>query len=434
VRWDEDVLSDTLERVSPWEIEPSISLPGLSSPSVPRLKKARTNMPPNSSSNPLAVGGESLDFDESVRYSKVLQGQEKVDLRLPPCGGGSEMNHPLDFQMHRSLHRTLATPGSMETKVCNPSQVEQNTCTGFSDSTRSQQVLQGQEIFNLKSLHRGSDSSEFNHTPWNKNDLGFNMFNMYQRPSPNFYALAANDVGNIYMTYNNKYNMNSDPMVQPLTSDFQRENIHSIISSTQRSTPGITRDHLCNPSANILVKEQKSTESLSAPATDANNYKDEETNAVKPSCKLFGISLTADISIPNSQSSSKRSCTKVHKQGNLVGRAVDLSKMNGYDDFLSELERLFNMEGLLRNPDKGWQVVYTDSDNDMVVVGDDPWHEFCDIVSKIHIYTQEEVEKMTTGMISDDTQSCLEEAPALMDVSKSCSEGHPDSSPTVLKI
>lgn len=56
-----------------------------------------------------------------------------------------------------------------------------------------------------------------------------------------------------------------------------------------------------------------------------------------------------------------------------MGRAIDLSRLNGYGDLLNELERLFGMEGLLRDPKKGWQILYTDSENDMMVVGDDPW-------------------------------------------------------------
>ncbi|KAK7826373.1 auxin response factor 4 [Quercus suber] len=60
-------------------------------------------------------------------------------------------------------------------------------------------------------------------------------------------------------------------------------------------------------------------------------------------------------------------------------------------------------------------------------------NEFCNVVSKIHIYTQEEVEKMTIGLISDDTQSCLEQAPVVMEASKSSSVGQPDSSPTVIR-
>lgn len=64
---------------------------------------------------------------------------------------------------------------------------------------------------------------------------------------------------------------------------------------------------------------------------------------------------------------------KVHKQGSLAGRAVDLLRLNGYNDLMTELEKLFNMEGLLKSPDRGWQVLYTDRENDVMVVGDDPW-------------------------------------------------------------
>lgn len=61
--------------------------------------------------------------------------------------------------------------------------------------------------------------------------------------------------------------------------------------------------------------------------------------------------------------------------------------------------------------------------------------EFCDVVSKIHIHTQEEVEKMTIGMmINDDSQSCLEQAPVMVEASKSSSVGQPDSSPTVVRM
>lgn len=51
-------------------------------------------------------------------------------------------------------------------------------------------------------------------------------------------------------------------------------------------------------------------------------------------------------------------------------------------------------------------------------------------MSKIHIHTREEVEKMTVGMMTDDNQSCLEEAPATLDACKSSSVGQPDSSPS----
>lgn len=134
--------------------------------------------------------------------------------------------------------------------------------------------------------------------------------------------------------------------------------------------------------------------------------------------------------IQNLVQSSGRSCKKVHKQGNPVGRAVDLSKFDGYDGLVRELEQLFNMEGLLNDPEKGWQVVYTDNEGDLMLVGDDPWPEFCKIACKILIYTVEEVQKMTPGYFSNDALSCSEEQPATMEVSKH-SIHHQDSSSRV---
>lgn len=63
----------------------------------------------------------------------------------------------------------------------------------------------------------------------------------------------------------------------------------------------------------------------------------------------------------------------MHKQGNLVGRAIDLLSLNNYEDLVNELERLFGMDGLLKDPSKGWRILYTDRDNDVMAVGDEPW-------------------------------------------------------------
>ncbi|KAL2513763.1 Auxin response factor 1 [Forsythia ovata] len=73
------------------------------------------------------------------------------------------------------------------------------------------------------------------------------------------------------------------------------------------------------------------------------------------------------------QSRQIRSCTKVHMQGIAVGRAVDLTRVDGYDDLLKKLETMFEIEGELCGSRKKWQVVYTDDEDDMMMVGDDPW-------------------------------------------------------------
>lgn len=96
-----------------------------------------------------------------------------------------------------------------------------------------------------------------------------------------------------------------------------------------------------------------------------------------------------------SQSRQIRSCTKVHMQGIAVGRAVDLTRFEQYKDLLKKLEEMFDIEGELCGSTKKWQVVYTDDEDDMMMVGDDPWHEFCSMVRKIFIYTIEEVKRLS---------------------------------------
>ncbi|KAL0357237.1 UNVERIFIED_CONTAM: Auxin response factor 1 [Sesamum calycinum] len=90
-----------------------------------------------------------------------------------------------------------------------------------------------------------------------------------------------------------------------------------------------------------------------------------------------------------------RSCTKVHMQGIAVGRAVDLTRFECYEDLLKKLEEMFEIVGELSGSTKKWQVVYTDDEDDMMMVGDDPWHEFCTMVKKIYIYTTEEAKMLS---------------------------------------
>ncbi|KAG8058992.1 hypothetical protein GUJ93_ZPchr0002g23481 [Zizania palustris] len=94
------------------------------------------------------------------------------------------------------------------------------------------------------------------------------------------------------------------------------------------------------------------------------------------------------------QSRQVRSCTKVIMQGMAVGRAVDLTKLHGYDDLQCKLEEMFYIQGELSSSLKKWKVVYTDDEDDMMLVGDDPWHEFCSMVKRIYIYSYEEAKQL----------------------------------------
>lgn len=90
---------------------------------------------------------------------------------------------------------------------------------------------------------------------------------------------------------------------------------------------------------------------------------------------------------------SMRTRTKVQMEGVAVGRALDLTMLSGYDELIDEVEKLFDIKGELRSQNK-WRVTFTDNENDMMLVGDDPWPEFCNMVKKIFICSNEELKKM----------------------------------------
>nr|CAB3450058.1 unnamed protein product [Digitaria exilis] len=111
--------------------------------------------------------------------------------------------------------------------------------------------------------------------------------------------------------------------------------------------------------------------------------------------KTDAPAASSERSPHETESRQVRSCTKVIMQGIAVGRAVDLTRLDGYDLLLRKLEEMFDIKGELSASLKKWKVIYTDDENDMMLVGDDPWHEFCSMVKRIYIYSYEEAKSLT---------------------------------------
>ncbi|KAL1815730.1 hypothetical protein ACET3Z_018304 [Daucus carota] len=89
-----------------------------------------------------------------------------------------------------------------------------------------------------------------------------------------------------------------------------------------------------------------------------------------------------------------RTYTKIQKAGS-VGRSIDVSSFRNYDELCSEIERMFGLEGLLNDSKgSGWKLVYVDYENDVLLVGDDPWEEFVGCVRSIRILSPSEVQQM----------------------------------------
>ncbi|KAL5974207.1 hypothetical protein ACLOJK_030870 [Asimina triloba] len=90
-----------------------------------------------------------------------------------------------------------------------------------------------------------------------------------------------------------------------------------------------------------------------------------------------------------------RTFTKVYKRG-AVGRSVDITRYSGYEELKQDLARRFGIEGQLEDRHRiGWKLVYVDHENDVLLVGDDPWEEFVNCVRCIKILSPQEVQQMS---------------------------------------
>ncbi|CAN4097404.1 unnamed protein product [Withania somnifera] len=90
-----------------------------------------------------------------------------------------------------------------------------------------------------------------------------------------------------------------------------------------------------------------------------------------------------------------RTYTKVYKRG-AVGRSIDIARYSGYEELKLDLARRFGIEGQLEDRQRiGWKLVYVDHENDVLLVGDDPWEEFVSCVRCIKILSPQEVQQMS---------------------------------------
>ncbi|PHU24865.1 Auxin response factor 19 [Capsicum chinense] len=95
------------------------------------------------------------------------------------------------------------------------------------------------------------------------------------------------------------------------------------------------------------------------------------------------------------QTQRMRTYTKVQKRGS-VGRTIDVTRYVGYDELRHDLARMFGIEGQLEDPQRTeWKLVYVDHENDILLVGDDPWEEFVSCVQSIKILSCAEVQQMS---------------------------------------
>ncbi|KAG2575578.1 hypothetical protein PVAP13_7KG382600 [Panicum virgatum] len=87
--------------------------------------------------------------------------------------------------------------------------------------------------------------------------------------------------------------------------------------------------------------------------------------------------------------------TRTFVKSGSVGRSLDITRFSNYAELREELGQMFGIKGQLDDPDRsGWQLVFVDRENDVLLLGDDPWESFVNSVWYIKILSPEDVHKM----------------------------------------
>ncbi|KAL8464399.1 hypothetical protein ACS0TY_034069 [Phlomoides rotata] len=438
VRWDETSTIPRPESVSPWKIEPALSPPALNPLPVSRPKRPRSSVLPSSpDSSVLTREGPSkmtVDPSPASGFSRVLQGQELSTLRGTFAGSNEleSLEKPLlwnpmvdeekiDLVSASRRYGTekwlpVGRPESLFTDLLSGFGSQNNASRGFcmppGDQTVSKQ--QSQQELNwignnwstvpsgfslnlmdsgLKNPAQGTDTSQV------RGDIQYGLFREFSLTS---------DLGGECQQTNWLMPPPLSPYLQMSTAQSRELMPKSVFMQPHAAVK--PKEGNCKLFGIPLISKSASLEasgpmqpgihSLQSPATESDQQKgskmvdnplatDEQEKQFQP--------FQHSAKDRESKSGSMRSCTKVHKQGTALGRSVDLAKFDNYDELIAELDNLFDFNGELKARGKNWLIVYTDDEDDMMLVGDDPWEEFCGMVRKILILTKEEVQRMNLG-------------------------------------
>ncbi|PIA26096.1 hypothetical protein AQUCO_10000036v1 [Aquilegia coerulea] len=459
VRWDETSSVPRPERVSPWKIEPAMA-PALNTLPISRPKRPRAVAASPDSSVLTKEGSSKITIDSaSVNgFSRVLQGQETSTLKnsLSENNESESVQRPVTWPPSQDDGKIDMVCGQNRygTENWAPMVRHEPTYTdllsGFRSSNDSPHALatsfSERNIEDTNPLKKQWQDSEGKLValPWSMMPPSQSMNTLdsdmkihsqaneisYPKAGTKYNAFSGYPVlqnirveqheGNWMMpllSSPHSETLHHPRGIRPQPSYFQQHevsksktngncklfgiplNVNPVVpepAAPHGNVPYEPENHITSalPPQKALDSDHQSEQSKASKSTDTAVLGNEQEKST-PGCQQQRRDVKSKL-----QGGSTRSCTKVHKQGIALGRSVDLTKFSGYDELLTELDQMFDFDGELMAHSKIWQVVYTDNEGDMMLVGDDPWQEFCSMVRKIFIYTREEVQKMTPGALN----------------------------------
>ncbi|KAK8935442.1 Auxin response factor 12 [Platanthera zijinensis] len=323
----------------------------------------QTTKPPALLQQPVVQQTPQQDFftqlhDVSGNQINILQQfhgeQQKQQTQQPQnferaCQNSAEGMHQQQSSMLSQLHPTLVSPAS---------------CTNFSPIPSPgclQSVMNsvfpemGANVMNLLKL--GETMTEQNHQPWEPKDVTCHT------------PLFGNSA---FLLYTDK------------NGALETENCTA--NSHNNTLFGVAID-----SHNLL---SSSVQSLSTSSFDS----DLPSETYSASCiqnSLYGLPDESAGLLKNSGDfvPSTKTFVKVYKSGS-VGRSLDISRFSSYNELREELGHMFGIEGLFEDPLRsGWQLVFVDRENDVLLLGDGPWEAFVNSVWYIKILSPDDVQR-----------------------------------------
>ncbi|XP_074316503.1 auxin response factor 2A isoform X1 [Silene latifolia] len=449
VRWDETSSIPRPDRVSPWQVEPAVTPPTINPLPLPRVKRPRPNVVTQSpDSSVLTREGSSkvtADPPPVSGLSRVLQGQEYSTLK-PSFVDNNEAEvvqkpvvwpNTIDEEKADNVSASRKYVPENWASSMRPGPTYTDLLSGFgahNDQLCGSHLPYQSTISSPMKRHLLDHDGRYNITgnPWSLMSTGLSLnlsessMKIPSQSSNLPYQVQSNgrygSFGEVPVLHGHRVDYHNGSWRMPPPGPARFENQSQPTDIPMRHMPmvqepmkpndgnyklfGIQLNSSPTQASAALSRNDDEPTSLRPPMlqTEHNNEADQTLEQCRGSKQTDNLSSSIEqekkIASPRDgqakfQGGSTRSCTKVHKQGIALGRSVDLSKFSDYDQFIEELDRLFDFNGELKAPEKNWLVVYTDDEGDMMLVGDDPWQEFCCMARKIFIYTKEEVQKMT---------------------------------------
>jgi hypothetical protein len=346
------------------------------------------------------------------------QGQSGITDDIPSCSTSPSANNCPSLNPPPRVHRS-----TMGTVIADETEILKQTDSKPKNHHHHQHQHQHQHHHhqNHNNISNNNNSQGFIAPPQTYlNSNGIQLDYLDSSSSATSICISQNDVhlqhqnnNNNHMAYNSQSMMYRDDEVQILESNHNNNNNNNVVESQLGNMPMIGNDPLMMSKSMIMESMNNNNNGVGI-----SNYENQKELQPELSSSMvsqsFGVpdmtfnSIDSAINENSAYLLSKaawapppppfqrlRTYTKVYKRG-AVGRSIDITSYSGYEELKDDLARRFGIEGQLEDRQRvGWKLVYVDHENDVLLVGDDPWEEFVNCVRCVKILSPQEVQQMS---------------------------------------